>query len=335
MSTAAIAAIIATVPGVAVQPAVAAEPEGGLSVPSSAWAPPAELNRTPAGGAPPGRPWGGEAGVASVPCDENVATGILRQYPFERFPVSDRSELLVNTHNGNVVITARDLSIRGTGQNLSLSHVYNSKLPGAGAFGTGWSLNTGPDLGLTFDGGDVVLHGESGYCARYSATDGGGYTPAPGVPAELERLDNGNYELTFNDDKDVWMFDAQGWLLSQADRNDNVNTVRYTSAGLLASITDSQGRVTTVAYDDAGRITKLTDPTGTTAGSYRYNQAGQLAEYTDRDGKTTYLQYDAAGNLTLLEDPAHKRTRLLYDGSDRVVEVRIPGRSGTSNTRFD
>lgn len=163
--------------------------DGSVSASAKAWAPPAQVNRTAVGGAPPPAAWGvaaGKAGpttlgIAAGACDPATATGILKSYPVEKFPVSDRTQLLVNTVNGNVVVNSSDLTIKGTGQNLALNHVYNSRLAGGGALSSGWMLNTGQDVGLTVDGaGNVTLHGESGYCATFTKNTDGSYKSALG-----------------------------------------------------------------------------------------------------------------------------------------------------------
>jgi RHS repeat-associated protein len=345
ISMSAITAVILATPAISAQATAVAEPETALATPAAAWTPPSHVNRTPVGSVPPATPWHGAGSsghaespdtlrAAAVTCASGVATGIMKQYPLERFPISDRSQLLVNTSNGNVVINAADLTVQGTGQNLSINHVYNSRLPGGGALGAGWSLNTGQDVGLTFEGANVVLHGESAYCATYVKNPDGSYKPAPGVAAEFKREADGTYTLTYNGSNEKWTFTAQGWLTKQADRNGNATTLNYNASGALTSITDSQGRVTTFAYNSAGRLESITDPTGTVAAAYTYDTTGKLLTSTDRDGKLTSLQYDAAGNLSVLKDAKSATTKLTYDTSDRVIKVMIPGRSTTSNTLF-
>ncbi len=311
---------------------------GLLQKPATVWVPPASVNRTPSGGPTPGTPWGGPgsaaaARVSSVPCSTALGTGIMKHYPMEQFPLSDRSELRVNTANGNVVVTARDLSIKGTGENLSMSHVYNSRIDGGGSLGAGWSLNTGFDLGLTFDGADAILHGESGYCARFTSTGNGNFKPAPGLPAEFRKASNNNYELVFNGSNEKWTFSPFGWLQSQADRNLNTISMRYNGDGTLASVIDTQSRVTNFAYDGDKHITTITDPTGTTAARYSYSE-GKLTGYADRDGQATNLSYDAAGNLRAITDPLGGRTLLDYDATDRVTRIQIPGQSTQATTMF-
>ncbi|SDG86582.1 RHS repeat-associated core domain-containing protein [Lentzea fradiae] len=49
---------------------------------------------------------------------------MLPDYPIERFQVSDRLQFGVNLSNGNLWIDHRDLTIRGTGIDLTLRHSY-------------------------------------------------------------------------------------------------------------------------------------------------------------------------------------------------------------------
>jgi YD repeat-containing protein len=260
---------------------------------------------------------------------------VLKPYPLEKFPVSDRTNLLVNTFNGNVVIDASDLTMRGTGENLSLDHVYNSRLSGGGALSTGWSLGTGQDVGLTVDGsGNVTMHGETAYCATFTKNSDGSYQQAPGVDADLTQLSGGSYILVFRGSNEKWSFSAAGWLTSQADRNGNANTQNYNSDGTLASITDSQARVTTFSYDTSHRLKTITDPTGTAAASYTYDSSGRLATFTDRDGKSTTLGYDTANNVNTITDAEQGVTTLTYDTSDRVTQVNLPGNAGAVVTTY-
>ncbi|TDX98678.1 RHS repeat-associated protein [Amycolatopsis arida] len=343
-STALVATLI--ISSVSTPPANASVSAGELVIPGSAWAPPDAVNRAPVGGPPPQGAPRQEVNPQAQRHDAEVARdwcgnsdyGTKRDYPLERFPISDRSELLVNTANGNVVITARDLTIKGTGQDLSLSHVFNSteSFDRSAAFDEKWRLTTGADvhLDLSFSNG-VVLRGPSGYCVMFDKNGDGSFRPAPGLDARLRRLDNGGYEVTWYNTNERWTFNAEGWLLSQADRNGNTNSLRYFGNGDLASITDSQGRVTTFRYDDGGRLTAIVDPTGTVAASYAY-QDGRLASYTDRAGDRTTLEWDTGtGNLLALTDPSRGRYEFMSTEYGRITELATPGPNGPARTRFD
>ncbi|MDT8909367.1 RHS repeat-associated core domain-containing protein [Amycolatopsis sp. PS_44_ISF1] len=308
-----------------------------VAPPTTVWTPPTAVNHTPTGGQPPAANWApgwkpgfGPAAVSSCGVNE---TGLLPQYPLERFPVSDRMEALVNTHDGNLTITQRQLTVRGTGENLSLSQVYNNQRPGNGSFGTGWALSSGQDVGLTFNGSDVVLHSDSGYCATYKHNTDGSYVEAPGVHAELSKGSDGKYSLIFDSSNERWTFSPAGWLLSQADRNGNSTTPRYNSDGTTASVTDSQGRVTRFGYQN-GLVSAITDPTGTTAATYSYNSASQLTDFTDRSGTSMHLTWTPSGDLATVGDPDGKTYSFAYDGNHRVTKVTVPRQAGDSVTQF-
>ncbi|MGW4489866.1 RHS repeat-associated core domain-containing protein [Amycolatopsis sp. NPDC004368] len=318
-------------------PQVASAEARTVAPPSTVWTPPVTVNHTPTGEQPPTAAWRpgykpGFATAAVSSCGTNE-TGLLPQYPLERFPISDRMEALVNTHDGNLTITQRQLTIKGTGENLSLSQVYNNQRAGTGSFGAGWTLSHGQDIGLTLNGSDVVLHGDSGYCATFTHQADGSYTEAPGTHASLSKGSDGKYSLIFNGSNERWTFSPAGWLLSQADRNGNTVTPRYNIDGTTASITDSQGRVTSFAYTN-GLVSKITDPTGTTAATYTYNTTGQLTDFTDRSGTSMHLTWWPSGDLNTIQDPNGKTYTFTYDTSHRVSKVSVPRQAGAADTTF-
>ncbi len=306
--------------------------------------PPSEVNREPTGGAPPGGAWHpsakqGSAGARSaVPGCPSAQAGILPSFPLERFQVNDRLQMLVDTGSGNVVLDNRDLTVKGTGQNLSVDHIYNSR-GNPGGFGGGTTLSGGHDVGLTFSNGNVTLHGDSGYCATFSKNSDGSYQEAPGVGATLQKTEGGGFTLTFKPSSkqagQVWTFNPAGWLLAQADRNGNANSYRYNTDGTTASVSDSQGRVNTFDYDSDKHITRVTDPTGLAAGSYTYNDAGQMTSFTNRDGKTTKQAWNNAGLMTSLTDPMGHTYEFNYDSSNRLTSLTVPNsRLGPLTTKF-
>ncbi|MFE3170045.1 RHS repeat-associated core domain-containing protein [Amycolatopsis sp. NPDC059235] len=321
---------------VAVPHAASAAPRT-VAPPSTVWTPPSTVNKTPTGGQPPTAAWRPGyrpgASVSAVSACGAQETGLLPQYPLERFKISDRMEALVNTHDGNLTVTQRQLTVKGTGENLSLSQVYNNQRPGNGSFGTGWTLSHGQDVGLTFNGSDVVLHGDSGYCATFTRKTDGSYTPAPGVHAELSKGSDGKYSLIFDSSNERWTFSPAGWLLSEADRNGNTVTPRYNSDGTTASITDTQGRVTTFGYSN-GLVSAITDPTGTAAATYRYNTASQLTDFTDRSGTSMHLSWTPTGDLASIQDPNGTTYSFAYDASHRVTEVKFSRQAGQVKTTF-
>lgn len=89
-----------------------------------------------------------------------------------RLPVGDHSEVLVDLHEGELIVRQLDLVVAGTTGHLRLVREYRSHSPVERGFGPGWSYSAGPgfepDTGgepETFTdarGRVVTLHRDSG-----------------------------------------------------------------------------------------------------------------------------------------------------------------------------
>ncbi|NRN70994.1 Type IV secretion protein Rhs, partial [Kibdelosporangium sp. 4NS15] len=317
-------------------------PKPPLPTTSQAWQAPTAVNRTPLGGPPPQTYWtpgpavrqrgtGQTQGLAD--CGDR--TGLRPFYPLERFKVSDRMEILVNLSSGNLVVTQDDFTLKGTGLDLAISHVYNNLVPTRGSFGVGTTMSLGADVGLEFDGNDVILHGPSNYCATFIPNILGGYITPSGMNAKLHEESDGTFTLTFHSSEEKWRFTEYGRLLSQADRNGNSNTFHYNQFGSVHSIVDSQGRVTSVFTNHAAHITRITDPTGTDVATYEYNSNSQLTSFVDRNGHTIKLEWDADWNLASITDPSGNKYCFDYDDAHRITKVSVPNSATPLDTTFE
>ncbi|NYH53607.1 RHS repeat-associated protein [Nocardiopsis arvandica] len=318
---------------------------------------PGEASTEPVGGEPPDEPWtpsgaGGEAAPEAraenpeprvATCADGANRGIRSWYPLERHQISDRMELAVNTQDGNVVVRHRDLTVAGTGLDLSVSSFYNS----APSY-DGWTLSHGQDVGLQIFSNSVILQGPSGYCERFDIADDGSFTPPPGLNAELEELSNGHYALTFHRgeyEDQVWTFTADGWLYSQADRNGQTHRMRYDTDWNLVSVVDTQDRVTTFDWE-GGPTPTVTDATGETAASHTWSGGYDTSTLTDRAGQDVEFGYGDNGLLTSITDATGAVWKIAYNGDDQVTGLTVPdgtedgattsysyGDSASSNTR--
>jgi RHS repeat-associated protein len=301
---------------------------------------PGEANTEPVGGEPPNEPWappGAEDEAAPETqnrseepetrvgtCADGVNRGIQSWYPLERHQISDRMELAVNTQGGNLVVRHRDLTVAGTGLDLSVSSFYNS----APSY-DGWTLSHGQDVGLSIFSNGIIFQGPSGYCERFDIAEDGSFTPPSGLNAELEELENGHYALTFHRgeyEDQVWTFNANGWLYSQADRNGHTHRMRYDTEGDLASIVDTQDRVTTFEWDpDAWeQPTRITDPVGETATAFTWNGDGGMVALTDRAGQDIDFGYNDDGLLTSITDATGAVWKIAYNDNDQVSSLTVP-----------
>ena len=262
--------------------------------------------------------------------------GIQPWYPLERHQISDRLEVAVNTHNGNLIVQHRDLTVGGTGLDLSLSSFYNSA-----ASYDGWSQTHGRHVGLDIFSDSVIFQGPSGYCERFDIDqEDGSFTSPAGLNADLAELDNGHYALTFTRgeyEDQVWTFNAQGWWYSQADRNGHTHRLRYDPQGHLASIIDTQDRVSTFDWDGSEfdpELAQITDPTGQSATVQEW-QDGDLVGLVDRAGQELGFDYTEGGRLSAITDATGATWSIGYNDDGQVSELTVPdGSDGGASTSY-
>ncbi|WP_431873103.1 RHS repeat-associated core domain-containing protein [Nocardiopsis eucommiae] len=308
---------------------------------------PGEANTDPRGGDPPEVPWtppgsDPEARTAEDPealvgtCADGINRGIQPWYPLERHQISDRLEMAVNTNNGNLVVQHRDLTVAGTGLDLSVSSFYNS----ARSY-DGWTQTHGRHVGLNIFSDSIIFQGPSGYCERFDIDqeDGSFISPA-GLNADLVELDNGHYALTFHrgeHEDQVWTFTAQGWWYSQADRNGNTHRLRYDSEGHLASIVDTQDRVTSFDWQGSEfepELVEITDPVGQSATVQEW-EGGQLVGLVDRAGDELAFDYTDSGQLTSITDATGATWSVGYNDDGQVSSLTVPdGSEGGASTFY-
>ncbi|GHH39216.1 RHS repeat protein [Lentzea cavernae] len=252
---------------------------------------------------------------------------MLPDYPVERFRVSDRLQFGVNLANGNLWIDHRDLTIRGTGIDLTLRHSYG--------YDDKWHINAGRDMALDLSFTNLHMPVDGGGCVEFAPNGDGTFgTASNGVRATMTENADGSYTAKFVETGETWAFNSDGWPLNRKDRNGNAITYHYQSDGTLASLTDSQGRVTTF-QSSGGNITRITDPSGTVVGNYSFDSDGRLTQLTDRDGKVVKFGRDAGSSwITSLVDQANRTWSFGYTHSD-VTKVTTPTRTGGVDTLFD
>jgi RHS repeat-associated protein len=290
------------------------------------------LNPTPppCGSCQTGYNWAPKLTVAYQPW-----TGKQRFFTFGSHTLTDRMDLGVNVANGNVLLHAKDFSIRGTGLDLALERWYNNQGDIKSTLGTNWLFGTGRDVGLVIYGdGSAAYFGPSGYQIPFIRNSDGSFTPPTGIDATLIKNGDGTYSFSANKNGTKQNFSSGGFLTSQADQNGNRISFAYNADNTLGSITDTQGRVTTFTYV-TGLLTSVTDPAARSY-QYGYDTNNRVATYTDPAGKMTQFSYDTptsrcpvtdmgcgrvGSNVNQIIDPNGNITKLSYDSSGRVVSI--------------
>jgi RHS repeat-associated protein len=284
-------------------------------------------------------------GVAYSPWSTNrffhtgapATIGEERRYSFETRRLTDRTEVKVNVANGNLLLHAVDLTIKGTGIDLVVDRYYNSRSSATGPLGPGWTMGIGHDVKLAVrPDGSVRYTAPSGYTATFAKDGTAGYRHPPGLDATLTR-DAGadTYTITFHSGA-KYVFEAvtAGSSYRQKrirDRNDNEIVLAYNGSGWLSQATDTQGRQVSFTYA-GGELTTVTYP-GATTGSTRtntYTVNGSNGQRTVAIAGEPAAVYRYTGDLLdEVTTPAGVKVDFAYDTSRRATSVQHydPGNS--------
>ncbi len=248
--------------------------------------------------------------------------GIERQFTLAEQELSDRLGISVNVANGNLIHSAEDLRIAGTGLDLEVSRYFNNLTTSpTTTSGRKAQLSIGGGVMLLSEGGgDRMLIGPTGSRHVFHSKPDGSFKSPTGIDATLA-TSGGGYQLTFGKTEEIYRFDGPGNLTSIEDRNGNEISFDYSSWGVVDDITDTQGRVIDASYDGDGNLASLEDPTGRDW-LYDYDAYDRLTDYTDPSGGITEYYYQGPDNLIEIEDPHGTVTRLGYDGDSRVTSIK-------------
>lgn len=249
-------------------------------------------------------------------------------YAFEEYPITERLSAAVNLANGNLVIHAQDVAINGPEIGLGLSRFYNSHSLRAGAFGTGWSITGGQDVGLEVGPSSVVFRAPSGFRATFTEEDGEWVGPS-GLNADLEQTGNGQWEVTYRGNDEKLVFTAGGYLLRHESQNGNTLEYAYNADNTVASVTDAAGRVTQFDYD-GGLLSSIEDPAGRTT-QFTYDGGRRLRTTVAADGSTTLFGYNTLSLVAAIVTEEQVRVNINYHQDGRVRQIHQVDASGLSD----
>jgi len=286
------------------------------------------------------------------PVPDKKLIGIKDWWRYVKTDLSEGSAY-VNVAGGNLALSFTDLSIEGRGLDTLITHTYNSQSGYNNRFGYGWTISA--NKGLSFPNGNrqtVVYTDETGTAFTFYDDDNdnnyvdpesnnidaqSGFYRRPG-----HRPNGLNWGLKYNPDthqyiaksnnKMTYVFDEDGKILSETDRNGNSLTYNY-SNGKLVNITNSSGLQVKFDYNLSGQLESVTDPNydnpqyhsyGSKV-TYEYDETGNLVKVNYYSGDTklrtiTYV-YDSGHRLTNVIDAKGLTTTLRYDAQNRVYEI--------------
>lgn len=139
--------------------------------------------------------------------------------------LSDSIALAANVESGNVTVDQSDVSMPGIGLPLEIGRTYNSWNATSGeigAFGLGWSMDTGQDVYLTPQSDQSVNYtAPTGFTVNYQHNADGSYTTPAGMDNTLVKNGDGTYILTDHASQEALHFNSSGLLTSDVDRVGN------------------------------------------------------------------------------------------------------------------
>lgn len=194
--------------------------------------------------------------------------------------------------------------------------------------GYGWTHNLDTRLILPNQpggvAGQVLFKFQNANQLIYLDQGNGTYAPYPGVLGALVQTTSpAGFQITLPDQR-VYLFDANGRLLSMRDAQNHTRTYSYTN-GLLTRVEEdssvpSEGqRFLNLGYDAQNRLQTVSDPLGRSV-QFGYDANGDLTTVIDAREKTWTYQYDGAHRLTEYRNPLNQIVmRLEYDAQGRAV----------------
>ena len=126
-------------------------------------------------------------------------------------------------------------------------------------------------------------------------------------------------EKNRNGNLQKYVYDKAGMLSSQTDFNGTKTDVNYSSYGTVKSVVFNDGMKNTYTYDMCGNVIDAQNENGRTM--YQYDKGGKLVSQKDiSTGEEISFEYDNAGNRTKLNS-SNRETYYKYGKNNEIIEV--------------
>ncbi|MGX1676057.1 DUF6531 domain-containing protein [Streptomyces sp. NPDC055400] len=223
-----------------------------------------------------------------------------------RLSLGNLGEVLVDLHEGELIVRQLDLVVAGTGRHLRLVREYRSHSSANLGFGTGWSYSAGPGFEPDTEGEPVT------------------FTDARGRVVTLHRDSDGLVSKIVDPlgaEAASFVYDRSGRLQRHTGADGGTTAFLWDADGRLVGITDPLGEAVGIAYDGMFAVSELswTGPGGRARTAFDYGPDRTLV--TGPTGLCTGYVFDAQGRPTAIEDPSGHVSSRTLDADGRPLSV--------------
>ena len=200
-------------------------------------------------------------------------------------------------------------------------------------FGSGWTV-TGLQRLYEHSSGRVMLTEGSATSLVFdpdtSTTDLNDFVSPPGDFSTFSRLAGNTFERRYRDGT-RFIFDTNGLLVEEIDRNNNTTTYQYDTQQRLIRITDPVGESFLLDYFGE-KISQISDPLNRVT-QFEHDSRGNLITIIEPNGDRRKFEYAVDKNLMVVQtDQRLNRTEYFYNFADRISETLLPD---GSRPKFD
>lgn len=203
----------------------------------------------------------------------------------------------VNANTGNFIYEKEDLLIKGRIP-LRFKRTYNRIDHREGCLGKGWRHNY--EICLLLEKDRCIIVWEDGREEPYVQNEKGLFEPLFCVPGRLLHIGKEfHYETQ---EGAVYIFNAEGKLQKQEDRNGQGLQFVYDKFGRLGSVSNGLGSDLNYKYEGSSeKLLQVTDHAGRSI-CFIY-ELGRLKEVKNAEGRSYFYSYDADKNICRIRNP--------------------------------
>lgn len=223
--------------------------------------------------------------------------------------------------------TFDDFSVLSNDIDLTFSRYYNSDNTDEGILGKGWTASfEGSCITYEVTSKIVSIYGQTPVVFEYSNNE----YYCEYSRSTLTSTDGGYVYV--GEDRLTYTFNANGYLVSVSDSNNNVVSINVDANGKIQKVTDSVGRIYSYTYNDNGYLSSITDPAGRTV-SFSYNISGRLLSVTGVMGTVTErYSYNSNNKITSVSDAFDNYiTQITYEENSGTVSSVTDADGVTTN----